>query len=51
MPEVLFYHLQGRPLEQVLPTLLERSLARGWKAVVELSSRERLAGLDVRLWT
>jgi DNA polymerase-3 subunit chi len=51
MAEVLFYHLQARPLEQVLPTLLERSLARGWKAVIELSSRERLAALDDRLWT
>jgi len=51
MAGILFYHLQSRPLEQVLPTLLERSLARGWKAVVELSSRERLATLDDRLWT
>lgn len=51
MAEIWFYHLQSRPLEQVLPTLLERSLARGWKAVVECSSRERLAALDDRLWT
>ena len=51
MAEIWFYHLQSRPLEQVLPTLLERSLARGWKVVVECSSRERLAALDDRLWT
>ena len=51
MAEIWFYHLQSRPLEQVLPTLLERSLARGWKVVVECSSRERLASLDDRLWT
>ncbi len=51
MPEILFYHLQSRPLEQVLPTLLDRSLARGWKAVVQLSSRERMAALDDHLWT
>jgi DNA polymerase-3 subunit chi len=51
MAEVMFYHLQSRPLDQVLPTLLERSLSRGWKVVVELSSRERLAALDDRLWT
>ncbi len=51
MPEILFYHLQSRPLEQVLPVLLERSLARGWKAVVELSSPERLSALDDHLWS
>jgi len=49
--EILFYHLQSRPLEQVLPTLLDRSLARGWRAVVEMSSSERLAALDDHLWT
>ena len=27
--EILFYHLQRQPLEKVLPTLVERSLARG----------------------
>ena len=51
MTEILFYHLQGRPLEQVLPTLLERTLARGWTAVVEASSPERVAALDDHLWT
>ena len=51
MAEVLFYHLQRQPLESVLPTLLERSLERGWKAVVQLASEERLASLDDQLWT
>lgn len=51
MTEILFYHLQGRPLEQVLPTLLERTLSRGWTAVVEASSAERVAALDDYLWT
>ena len=31
--EVFFYHLENRSLEQVLPTLLERSIERGWRAV------------------
>ena len=35
MTEVWFYHLQRRPLEQVLPNLLERSLEKGWRAVVQ----------------
>jgi DNA polymerase III subunit chi len=49
--EVLFYHLQGQSLEQALPVLLERTLQRGWKAVIRASSTERLKALDDHLWT
>ena len=49
--EVLFYHLEQVRLEQVLPNLLERSLERGWKAVVKSGSDERLEALDQLLWT
>lgn len=51
MTEVLFYHLERQPLERVLPLLLEKSLARGWRAVVQASSEERVAALDATLWT
>lgn len=51
MAEVLFYHLERQPLEQVLPTLLEKSLERGWKAVVQAGGDERLDALDLALWT
>jgi DNA polymerase-3 subunit chi len=51
LTEVLFYHLQRQPLEHVLPTLLERSLARGWRVVVEAGSEERVEALDAHLWT
>ena len=51
MSEVLFYHLENQPLERVLPVLLERTLERGWRAVVETSSAERAAALDALLWT
>ena len=51
MTEVLFYHLQRQPLEAVLPMLLEKSLERGWRAVVRATSDERLAALDDHLWT
>jgi DNA polymerase-3 subunit chi len=50
MAEMLFYHLQRQPLEKVLPPLLEKSLARGWRAVVQASSDERLEALDAQLW-
>ncbi len=51
MTEVLFYHLQRQPLERVLPSLLERSLARGWRVIVQASSDERVDALDAHLWT
>lgn len=49
--EVLFYHLEQQPLEAVLPALLERTVERGWRAVVEVGDRERLAALNALLWT
>ena len=49
--EVLFYHLERQPLEKVLPSLLERTVERGWRAVVQSGSEERLEALDVALWT
>jgi DNA polymerase III subunit chi len=51
MTEVLFYHLQDQPIEKVLPGLLERSLSRGWRVVVQASSDERVDALDAHLWT
>lgn len=49
--EVMFYHLEGAKLEAVLPQLLEKTLARGWRAVVQAGSDERLAALDIALWS
>ena len=51
MTEVLFYHLQNAPLERVLPDLLERSLQRGWRAIVRAGGKERLEALNNTLWT
>ena len=51
MTELLFYHLQRRTLERVLPTLIEKSLARGWRVVVQTASDERVESLDAHLWT
>ncbi|WAP70517.1 DNA polymerase III subunit chi [Jiella pelagia] len=50
MTEVLFYHLTESRLEQALPDLLEKSLARGWRVVVQCSSAERRDALDNHLW-
>lgn len=51
MTEVLFYHLTDSTLEDALPTLVERSLQRGWKVVVQTGSEERRDALDQHLWT
>ena len=51
MTEVLFYHLQDMTLENVLPPLLEKSLERGWRVVVQSTSEERADALDAHLWT
>ena len=49
--EVLFYHLERQPLDHVLPNLLEKTLERGWRAVVQAGGAERLDALDALLWT
>ena len=51
MTEVLFYHLKGQTPEQVLPALLQKSLERGWRVVVQAASEERVEALDAHLWT
>jgi DNA polymerase-3 subunit chi len=51
MTEILFYHLQGQKPESVLPGLLEKSLQRGWRVIVQGSSDERIEALDAHLWT
>lgn len=51
MTEVLFYHLTESRLEDALPSLLEKSLERGWRVVVQTDSEERRDALDQHLWT
>ena len=49
--EVWFYHLERTGLDQALPELLEKTLARGWKAIVRTSALERIDHLDGWLWS
>lgn len=49
--DVYFYHLEQQTLDRVLPSLLEKTLARGWRAVVQAGSEDRLDALDLMLWT
>ncbi|MFO1012590.1 MAG: DNA polymerase III subunit chi [Caulobacteraceae bacterium] len=48
--EVWFYHLERSGLDQVLPELLEKTLQRGWKALVRSTQAERVEHLDGWLW-
>ena len=50
MAEILFYHMTESRLEDTLPDLLERSLARGWRVVVQFLTEERRDALDHHLW-
>ncbi len=49
--EVWFYHLERSSLDEVLPELLERTLTRGWKALVRVEDAETAKRLDAALWT
>jgi DNA polymerase-3 subunit chi len=51
MTEILIYQLQRQPLERVLPALIEKSLERGWRVIVQAASEERVEALDAQLWT
>ncbi len=51
MAEILFYHLTESTLDEALPGLVERSLARGWRAGVPTVREERRDALDSLLWT
>lgn len=49
--DVWFYHLERSGLDQVLPELLEKTLARGWRAVVRAREKDRIEHLDGWLWS
>src|SRR5579875_1616260 len=49
--EVWFYHLERTPLDQALPELLEKTLQRGWRALVRSPEPDRIEHLDGWLWS
>ncbi len=51
MTELGFYQLSTRPLEVVLPKLLEKAYAAGHRVVVRCRDAAQVAMLDERLWT
>ncbi|WOI55201.1 DNA polymerase III subunit chi [Palleronia sp. LCG004] len=51
MGAAYFYHLTQRPLEVVLPQLLERARGAGWRVLVRGGNEVRLDQIDIALWT
>ncbi len=50
MTEVLFYHLERVRLEDVLPQLVQKTLERRWRAVVQAVDPNRLKVLSELFW-
>jgi DNA polymerase III subunit chi len=50
MTEVWFFHLERQPLEAMLPQLVEKTLAKGWRAVIKAGSAERVEAISSGLW-
>ncbi|MGB6228799.1 MAG: DNA polymerase III subunit chi [Litorimonas sp.] len=50
-PEYWFYHLEASTLKGVLPDLLGKTLAKGWRALVRFPEQTDLAEWDDFLWT
>jgi DNA polymerase-3 subunit chi len=49
--DVLFYHLTESRIEQALPQLVERCLARDWRVLVQVGDEAMVKPLDEALWT
>ena len=49
--DVWFYHLERTTLDQALPELLDKTLAKGWRALVRTDEAARLEHLDGWLWS
>ena len=49
--EVWFYHLESTGLDQALPELLQKTLQRGWRALVRTPDPARIEHLDGWLWS
>lgn len=51
MTDVNFYQLASRPLDAVLPRLLDKAVAAGFRTVIRSGDAALLARLDAVLWT
>jgi DNA polymerase III subunit chi len=50
MTEIMFYHLEDKPWEQVLPGQLSKSRERGWRCVVQVGNTDKVEEVSEVLW-
>lgn len=50
MSELWFYHLTRSRMEQVLPMLVERALAHGWRVAIRVDEAAMVTRVDDLLW-
>jgi DNA polymerase III subunit chi len=50
MTDIMFYHLEHKPWEQVLPAQLSKSLERGWRCIVQVGQADRVEDVSELLW-
>ncbi|MGB7432863.1 MAG: DNA polymerase III subunit chi [Ahrensia sp.] len=50
MTQILFYHLTETALEEALPILVEKSLAKPWRVVIQTPDEAKRDALDEHLW-
>lgn len=50
MAQILFYHLTETALEEALPVLVEKSLAKPWRVVIQTPDAAKRDTLDDHLW-
>lgn len=50
MTDIVFYHLTETTLDEALPVLVERSVARQWKVTIQAGDDASRDRLDTRLW-
>lgn len=48
--ELWFYHLERTTLADALPELLEKTLQKGWRALIRTDNPDHLKALDATLW-
>ncbi|MBL1430005.1 DNA polymerase III subunit chi [Oceanicaulis sp. AH-315-P02] len=48
--QIWFYHLEAKPLDQVLPDILEKCLSKNWRVLIHSPDEQRLQWLDQWLW-
>ncbi|MEL6436842.1 MAG: DNA polymerase III subunit chi [Pseudomonadota bacterium] len=51
MTEVTFYHLTETTVDEALPGLVEKALARGWRVTVQADGDTARDDIDALLWS